>query len=122
MSRRTAVRVVLTPTCVTSRAAAQEASAWMEELVRTAALRPDDRVYVLDPNGEGTGSDVGRLCAGELEAKAGAAGRWATSTGAGALRAAEDGSPCERQVPDAAPGAPARASLRSARRRAGTPT
>ena len=75
MSRRTAVRVVLTPACVTSRAAAQEASAWMEELVRPAALRPDDRVYIPDPAGEWTSSDVGHLCAGGLEARTGAAGR-----------------------------------------------
>lgn len=75
MSRRTTVRVVLTPMCVMSRAAAQEASAWMEELVRTAALRPDDRVYIADPAGEWTSSEVGHLCAGELEARAGAASR-----------------------------------------------
>ena len=75
MSRRTTVRLVLTPTCVTSRAAAQEACAWMEELVRTAALRPGDRVYIPDPAGEWTSSDVGHLCAGELEARAGARSR-----------------------------------------------
>ena len=75
MSRRTTVRVVLAPACVTSRAAAQEASAWMEELLRTAALRRDDRVYIPDPAGEWTRSDVGHLCAGDLEARAGAASR-----------------------------------------------
>ena len=122
MSRRTTVRVVLTPKCITSRAAAQEASAWMEELVRTAGLRPEDRVYIPDPAGEWTSSDVGHLCTGQLEAEAEAASRSDASTGAGALRAAADGSPCERQVAEAAPGGPAGGSRRSARWRAGTPT
>ncbi len=75
MSRRTTVRLVLAPTCAASRAAAQEASAWMGELVRTAALRPDDGVYIPSPDGEWTRSDVGHVCAGELEARAGAASR-----------------------------------------------
>ena len=86
MSSRTTVRVVLAPACVTSRAAAQEASAWMEELVRTAALRADDRVYIPDPAGEWTSSDVGHVCAGDLEAKAVQASRCAAPTGVGALR------------------------------------
>ena len=71
MRRRMAVRVVLAPACISSRAAAQEASAWMAELVRTGALQPGDGVYVTDPAGEWTQSDVGHLSAGELEARAG---------------------------------------------------
>ena len=70
MRRRMAVRVVLAPACISSRAAAQEASAWMEELVRTGALEPEDGVYVTDPAGEWTKGDVGHLSAGELEARA----------------------------------------------------
>ena len=48
MGRRMALRVVLPPVCISSPAAAQEASAWMGELSRTGALQPADDVYVAD--------------------------------------------------------------------------
>lgn len=70
MRRRMAVRVLLAPSCISSRAAAQEASAWMEELVRTGVLEPGDGVFITDPGGKRTKCDVGQLAAGELEARA----------------------------------------------------
>ena len=106
IGRRMAVRVVLAPACISSPAAAQEASAWMGELARTGALQPADNVYVSDPAGGWIKGDVGGLSTGDLEARAGAASAPAVGTETAGL---------ERQV-DAAPSdTAAGGSLRSAR-------
>ena len=75
MRRQLTVRVLLPPACLSSRAAAQEASAWLGELARIGALRPDDNVHAPDPAGRWFEGGVGSLSAGELEARAGAARR-----------------------------------------------
>ena len=70
MGRRMALRVVLPPVCISSPAAAQEASAWMGELSRTGALQPADDVYVADSADGWIKGDVGGLSGGNLEARA----------------------------------------------------
>ena len=75
MRRQLAVRVLLPPAYLSSRAVAQEASAWLGELARTGALQPDDSVYATDPAGGWFEGEVGVLSAGDLEARADAARR-----------------------------------------------
>ena len=65
-----ALRIVLPPACISSRAASQEASAWMGELSRTGALQPADDVYVVDSADGWIKGDVRSLSGGGLEARA----------------------------------------------------